>query len=42
MRNNFFTMRVTEPWNTLPGELVESPSTEIFRIHLDVVLGNVL
>ncbi|KGL74140.1 hypothetical protein N309_08459, partial [Tinamus guttatus] len=29
MRKNFFTVKVTEPWNRLPRELVESPSLEI-------------
>ncbi|KFV80742.1 hypothetical protein N308_05975, partial [Struthio camelus australis] len=42
MRENFFTVRVTEPWNRLPREVVESPSLEIFKSHLDEILGNVL
>jgi len=29
-RKNFFPLRVTEPWNSLPREAVESPSLEIF------------
>ena len=28
---NFFTVRVMEYWNRLPREMVESPSTEIFK-----------
>jgi len=30
MRKNFFTLRVTEPWNRLPREFVDSP-LEIFQ-----------
>jgi len=37
MRKNF-TLRVTEHWNRLPREIVSSPSLEIFKTHLDVVL----
>ncbi|GAB0178558.1 hypothetical protein GRJ2_000321100 [Grus japonensis] len=42
MRKNFFTVRVTEHWNRLPREAVESPSLEIFKTHLDVILCNLL
>ncbi|KFV80516.1 hypothetical protein N308_01195, partial [Struthio camelus australis] len=42
VRRNCFTVRVTEHWNRLPGEAVESPSLEIFKSHLDMVPGNVL
>jgi len=42
MRKNFFTLRVTEPWNRLPREAVESPSLEIFKTRLDKVLCSLL
>ncbi|GAB0189191.1 hypothetical protein GRJ2_001384400 [Grus japonensis] len=42
MRKNFFTLRMTEHWNRLPREAVESPSLEIFKTRLDVILCNLL
>ncbi|KFV74357.1 hypothetical protein N308_07999, partial [Struthio camelus australis] len=41
LRKNFFTVRVPEHWHRLPREAVESPSLEIFKTRLDVILGNV-
>jgi len=35
-------VRVTEHWDRLPREVVESPSLEIFKAHLDAYLGNLL
>ena len=35
---NFFMVRVTEHWNRLPREAVESPSLEIFKTRLDTYL----
>ena len=40
-RKNFFTVRV-EHWNRLLREVVESPSLEIFKTHLDTYLCNLL
>ncbi|PKU38534.1 hypothetical protein llap_11161 [Limosa lapponica baueri] len=42
MRKNFFSMRVPEPWNGLPREVVESPSLETFKTLLDAFLSNLL
>jgi len=42
MRKNFFPLRITEPWNRLPREVVESPSLEIFKTRLDAVLCSLL
>jgi len=41
-RKNFFTLRVTEPWNKLPMEVVESPFLEILKPRLDEVLCSLL
>ena len=42
MQKNFFTVRVMEHWNRLPREVVESPSMEKFKNHLDAYLCNQL
>jgi len=42
MRRNFFPLRVTEHWNRLPREVVESPSLEIFKTRLDKVFYSLL
>jgi len=41
-RKNFFPLRVTEPWDRLPREVVEFPSLEIFKPRLDAVLCSLL
>ncbi|KAK4822666.1 hypothetical protein QYF61_019033 [Mycteria americana] len=42
IRKHFFTVRVIEQWHRLPREVVKSPSLEIPKSRLDVVLGNEL
>jgi len=41
-KQNFFTLRVTEHWNRLPRETVDSPSLGIFKTHLHKVLCSLL
>ncbi|KAJ7415931.1 hypothetical protein WISP_75129 [Willisornis vidua] len=41
-RKNFFTVRVTKPWNRLLREVMESPFLGIFKSHLDTLLSNLL
>ena len=41
MQKNFFALRVTEPWNRLPREVVES-CLKILKTHLDSFLCNLL
>jgi len=42
IRKNFFAERVTKSWNRLSREMVESPSLEVFRSHVDVALHGVV
>jgi len=37
-----YCKNLTEHWNRLPREVVESPSLEIFKTRLDKVLCNLL
>ncbi|KFP52867.1 hypothetical protein N323_06644, partial [Cathartes aura] len=38
IRKNFFTERVVKHWNRLLREMVESPSLEVFKRGVDMML----
>ncbi|KFQ72865.1 hypothetical protein N335_13958, partial [Phaethon lepturus] len=42
IRKNFFTKSVVKHWNRLSREVVESPSLEVFKKHVDMALHDMV
>ena len=42
IRKNFITEKVVKHWKSLPREVVESPSLEMFKKHVDVAFQDMV
>ncbi|KFV03362.1 hypothetical protein N340_11715, partial [Tauraco erythrolophus] len=42
LRKKFFTLRVVRHWNSLPREVLDAPSPEVFEASLGEALSNLI
>ena len=42
IRKHFFSARAVRQWHRLPGEVVQSPSLEVFKKRVGVVVRNMV
>ena len=42
IRKKFSTLRVVRHWSTLPREVVDAPTLEVFRARVDEALSNLV